>query len=62
MQELRPDTLTDEVEPNDERKADESVIAPTEPLDDRDEREPEFTVDERLSSSNTDFGGTDPAL
>lgn len=62
MEELRPDILSDDNGPSNERNADESVFAPTEPLDDRDEREPEFTVDERLSSSNTDFGGKDPAL
>lgn len=31
-------------------------------MDDRDEEEPEFEVDSRLSSTNTDFGGADPAV
>lgn len=32
------------------------------PLDDRDEEEPEYEVDPRLSCCNTDFGGKDPAI
>lgn len=32
-----------------------------EPLDNRDEDEPEYTIDPVLSSSNTNFGGEDPA-
>lgn len=32
-----------------------------EPLDNRDEDEPDYTIDPILSSSNTDFGGEDPA-
>lgn len=30
-------------------------------IDDRDSDDPEFEVDEELSSTNTDFGGRDPA-
>jgi hypothetical protein len=32
-----------------------------EPLDDRDEDDPEYRIDPILSSSNTGFGGEDPA-
>lgn len=31
------------------------------PMDDRDDEEPEYTVDPALSCTNTDFGGKDPA-
>jgi hypothetical protein len=32
-----------------------------EPIDDRDEDDPDFEIKPILSSSNTDFGGKDPA-
>jgi len=62
MEELRPDVFEDGSERTDNSGIDERVVAPTETLDDRDEAEPEFRVDEGLSCSNTDFGGKDPAL
>jgi hypothetical protein len=33
-----------------------------EPIDDRDEDDPDFRIDPILSCSNTDFGGEDPAI
>lgn len=32
-----------------------------EPLDDRDEEDPEYEIDPEFSCTNTDFGGDDPA-
>lgn len=62
MEELRPDVLEDGTERTDRSGIDERVIAPTETLDDRDSTEVDFTVDEALSCSNTNYGGSDPAL
>lgn len=62
MEELRPDVLEDGSERTNNDGIDKRVIAPTETLDDRDEGEVEFTVDESLSCSNTNYGGADPAL
>lgn len=62
MEELRPDTLTDEPSKTEIQKADRFVAAPGEPIDDRDAEPTDFRVNEELSSTNTDFGGKDPAL
>lgn len=62
MQELRPDIYDSGLTKAEIESVDERVIAPTEPLDDRDSEEPDFRVEEELSCSNTDFGGKDPAL
>lgn len=62
MHELREDVISREDEEELDLQKDERVIAPTEPLDDRDSEDPEFRVDEDLSSTNTDFGGFDASL
>jgi hypothetical protein len=40
------------------RRQDLSVAKP---IDDRDEEDPAFSVQDEFSSTNTDFGGPDPA-
>ncbi len=62
MEELRPDTTTDEPSKTELQKEDQFVAAPGEVIDDRDAEPCEFRVNEELSSTNTDFGGRDPAL
>lgn len=62
MHELRPDIHGEELDINDLRQIDERVVAPTEPLDDRDSEEPDFQVEEELSCTNTDFGGFNEEL
>lgn len=62
MEEPRPDVPTDGPSVTEMQKADKSLAVPGEPLDDRDLQPSEFQVDEELSSTNTDFGGKDPAL
>jgi hypothetical protein len=62
MEELRPDAFASDLTKDELDSVDERVIAPTEPLDDRDSGNPEFQVEEELSCSNTGFGEYDPAL
>lgn len=56
MEELRPDSYTNDLSKSELESVDERVIAPTETLDDRDSASPDFRVEEELSCSNTDFG------
>jgi len=61
MQELRQDLFDGDLEANEQPVMDERVVAPGEPLDDRDSDQPEFEVDSEFSSTNTNYGGEDPA-
>lgn len=56
MHELREDVISRDDEEEQDLEIDEKVVAPTEPLDDRDSEEPEFRVNEELSSTNTNYG------
>jgi len=62
MEELRQDLFETDREANEAPNSDERVIAPGETADDRDADEPEFVVDSEFSSTNTNYGGADPAL
>ena len=62
MEELRQDLFETDREANEVPNSDERVVAPGETLDRRDAEEPEFLVDSEFSSTNTNYGGDDPAL
>lgn len=56
MYELRKDVNGLESSTEQPVEVDDRVIAPTEPLDDRDSEDPDFRVDEEFSCTNTNFG------
>lgn len=62
MEELRPDVL-DDVEPTEfSDKVDQNVVAPGETLDDRQEDDRDFEVNETIARAGTGYDPTDPAV
>jgi len=62
IEDLRPDALGETIDVSNQDKVDDRVIAPQESLDDREDNDDWFEMDEKVSVSGTGYDGTDPAI